>query len=48
LSAEFVDDLTKSKGYIRKLWQKALIFINGKRGEKSILAGSGRYRNRHD
>jgi len=48
LSAEFVEDLTKSKGDIRKLWQKALIFVKGKRGKKSILAGSGRYRNRHD
>jgi len=30
LTAEFVDDFTKSKGDIRKLWQKALIFIIGK------------------
>jgi len=48
LTAEFVDDFTKIEGDIGKLWQKALIFIIGKRGKKSILAGSGRYRNRHD
>jgi len=48
LTAEFVDDFTKSKGDIGKLWQKALILVKGKRGKKSILAGSGRYRNRHD
>jgi hypothetical protein len=48
MTAEFVHDFTKSKGHIRKMWQKALIFVKGKRGKKSILAGSGRYGNRHD
>jgi hypothetical protein len=43
LSAEFVDDFTKCKGYISKLRQKTFVVIVWKCGKKPVLARLGRY-----
>jgi hypothetical protein len=37
LPAGFINDFTKRKGELLKVWKQSLILLDGERGEKPVL-----------